>query len=99
MLYTGALGGFVPYRDENLTTSKPNIFIAGDVAGVEEASAAMVEGNLAGLSAAKYLNMDVKDFEDKKADCLSQLAALRSAHAGERIKAGIEQAALEKLTN
>jgi len=59
MQYVGALGGFVPAHDEYLQTSAPDIYIAGDLAGIEEASTAMEEGRLAGKVVAwrlGYLN-------------------------------------------
>ncbi|MCL2573849.1 MAG: FAD-dependent oxidoreductase [Defluviitaleaceae bacterium] len=93
MLYVPALGGYVPYRDENLRTTIPSIFVAGDVAGVEEASSAMVTGRLAGLGAAQYLGYDVIALEAKKEDCLGQLQSLRHGHGG-RILEGIQQASL-----
>jgi NADPH-dependent 2,4-dienoyl-CoA reductase/sulfur reductase-like enzyme len=48
MQYIGALGGFVPVHDKYLQTSVPDIYVAGDLAGIEEASTAMEEGRLAG---------------------------------------------------
>jgi len=94
MLYVPALGGHVPYRDKVLRTTQPNIFVAGDVAGIEEASSAMVTGRLAGLSAAEYLGIDVIAREAKILDCFDQLDSLRRGHGG-RISEGILQATLE----
>ena len=94
MIYVPALGGHVPYRDENLQTSLKNIFIAGDCAGVEEASSAMVEGYLAGLSAAAYLGKRPADFDKKKTELLNQLEGLRGGHSGEKLRAGLEKAML-----
>ena len=48
-------GGQVPIVDEHGETSVPGIFAAGDVSGIEEASSAMIEGRIAGLSAAHFL--------------------------------------------
>ena len=48
-------GGQVPVVDAQGETSLPGIFAAGDVSGIEEASSAMIEGRIAGLSAAHYL--------------------------------------------
>jgi len=56
MQFVPVLGGYVPFRDENMRTSIKNIFITGDVDGIEEASAAMVAGRLAGLCAAAQLS-------------------------------------------
>ncbi len=45
------LGGLVPIRTKYLETSVPGLFIAGDASGIEEATTAMIEGEIAGLSA------------------------------------------------
>lgn len=45
-------GGLVPKTDEYGQTSIPGIFAAGDVAGIEEASSAMIGGRIAGIAAA-----------------------------------------------
>ena len=55
MAYIGELSGHVPIVDRYLATTNPRVYSAGDVAGVEEASSAMVEGRLAGYSAALSL--------------------------------------------
>lgn len=55
IVYEPALGGFVPWHDENMQTSVPGLYVAGDVAGVEEASVAMEEGRLAGVAVAESL--------------------------------------------
>lgn len=45
-------GGLVPVLNEYGETSISGIFAAGDVAGIEEASSAMIQGRIAGLAAA-----------------------------------------------
>lgn len=91
MKFVPQLSGSVPVRNENYETTVENIFVAGDIAGVEEASAAMVEGYLAGLCAAAKLGHKADDFEARKADYMEQLSSLRSGPVGEKILAGIEQ--------
>lgn len=49
------LGGHVPVHDRDMQTSQRGIYVAGDLAGVEEASTAMEEGKLAGISVAQSL--------------------------------------------
>ena len=90
MKFVPALGGHVPIRDMYAQTSKPGIFVAGDAGGVEEASSAMVGGELAGLAAAEYLGYIIHDIAARKHDCLEQLASLRHGPAGERIAAGVK---------
>ncbi|MDF2520265.1 MAG: pyridine nucleotide-disulfide oxidoreductase [Clostridia bacterium] len=94
MKYIPELGGHVPVRDKDLQTSIKGVYVAGDVAGVEEASSAMVEGRLAGLCAAKALGHATADFEELHNDCIEQLNSLRSGHVGEKIRKGLEQVAM-----
>ncbi|MEO0129109.1 MAG: NAD(P)/FAD-dependent oxidoreductase [candidate division WOR-3 bacterium] len=53
--YVPDLGGNVPYYNEDLQTSRPHIFVAGDLASIEEASTAMLEGKIAGARAYEYI--------------------------------------------
>ncbi len=53
--YLPELGGFLPVHDGNMQTSIPDIYIAGDLAGIEEASTAMEEGRIAGIAASLAL--------------------------------------------
>jgi thioredoxin reductase len=81
--YIPQLGGLTPIHDENMETSVPGLFVAGDVAGVEEASTAMEEGRLAGIAAARDLGyMDGGKFEKMKWDINQRLRALRSGPFG-----------------
>ncbi|MDW7671888.1 MAG: FAD-dependent oxidoreductase [Bacillota bacterium] len=89
--FVASLSGFVPVRDENMMTTKQGIFVAGDVGGIEEASSAMVEGYLAGLSAAEWLGYVSEDIGNMKADLKEQLRSLRSGPEGARIREGIAQ--------
>ncbi|MEZ0393470.1 MAG: FAD-dependent oxidoreductase [Desulfurococcaceae archaeon] len=47
MKYVPELGGLAPVRTWNMETSVPNVFVAGDASGVEEATAAFIEGEIA----------------------------------------------------
>ena len=91
MKFIPQLGGHVPVRDENMQTTVSNIYVAGDVGGVEEASAAMVEGKLAGLCAADSLGYTNPGYEELKQQALKQLNELRSGPAGEKIRSGIQK--------
>ncbi len=91
MKYVPQLGGHVPIRDENLETSVPGIFVAGDVGGIEEASSAMVEGRLAGLNAANSLKYFREDYDELRKDCIEQLNSLRAGPVGEKILNGLSK--------
>lgn len=78
-----ALGGVVPLHDENMRTTNPDIYVAGDIAGVEEASTAMEEGRLAGTAAAQALGyLSESRAERTKAGIRERMAALRSGKFG-----------------
>lgn len=71
-------GGYVPICKENGETSIPGIFAAGDVSGIEEASSAMIEGKIAGLSAAEYLGfLDSNNYHEKIQELEMDLSSLR----------------------
>lgn len=89
MHYIPQLGGFVPERDENLETTAPGVYVAGDVSCIEEATAAMIEGSIAGLSAAIATGMNHPDTLKKKEEAIGQLVNLRSGKTGEKIRNGL----------
>ena len=70
-------------------TRVPGLYVAGDVAGVEEASAAMVEGNLVGLAAAARLGYGGREAERRRAAYLEELRELRCGPMGQKIRDGI----------
>ncbi|MDY2736898.1 hypothetical protein, partial [Intestinibacter sp.] len=73
------------------------IYVAGDVTGVEEASSAMEEGNLAGVCAAYSLGYLTDDEKDKLvAEINDRLNTLRSGYFGERRRAS-KQKQLEDM--
>ncbi|UCF98656.1 MAG: FAD-dependent oxidoreductase [Spirochaetaceae bacterium] len=77
-LHVPDLGGFMPLHGANMETSHGGVYIAGDIAGVEEASSAMEEGRLAGLSAAASLGYVCQPVaERRKREIAESLAALR----------------------
>ncbi len=89
MKYIPELGGYVPVRDEDMRTSREDIFVAGDVAGIEEATSAMLEGTIAGTEAARSLGYPVEDDELEKAK--SYLNQLRAGPTGKKIRIGLEK--------
>ncbi|MEC9489031.1 MAG: FAD-dependent oxidoreductase [Halanaerobium sp.] len=88
MLYIPELGGYVPWRDDELRTSRQDIYVAGDAAGVEEATSAILEGELVGLAVAESLNYSVKSSKGLIKD---KLASLRSGPMGEKVRQGLSR--------
>ncbi len=71
-------GGYIPECDEYGATSVPGIFAAGDVAGIEEASSAMIEGRIAGAAIANYLGyLDADGLKEKEKSLENALGSLR----------------------
>lgn len=78
-----SMGGFVPDHNERMETSVPGIYVAGDIAGVEEASTAMEEGRLSGLSAAASLGyLNSGEYTEKSREVWTRLDSLRSGPFG-----------------
>ncbi len=78
-------GGHVPLHDENMETTVKGLYVAGDVTGVEEASSAMEEGNLAGVSAAYALGfLSESQAKEQKDEINDRLGVLRSGFFGEK---------------
>ncbi|GHU75831.1 hypothetical protein FACS1894188_07420 [Clostridia bacterium] len=55
MTFNKERGGRAPVVNERGATTVDGIFAAGDISGVEEATSAMIEGRIAGASAAYFL--------------------------------------------
>ena len=71
-------GGFVPKCDETGATSIPGIYAAGDVAGIEEASSAMIEGRMSGAAIAEFLGYtDSASREKREEELEKSLDSLR----------------------
>lgn len=96
MKYVPELGGTVPLLDAFRETTVPGLFCAGDASGIEEASAAIVGGKLAGLSAARFLEKPLPGDALLREDLLSQLKILRSGPFGAKIRAGAAKAEVER---
>lgn len=60
--YDAPLGGWVPEHNELMETSVEGVFVAGEVAGIGGAHAAMAEGEIAGLAAAERIGLRTSSF-------------------------------------
>ncbi len=94
MAYIPELCGYVALRDENMRTSQHHIYIAGDVAGIEEASSAMIEGEVAGLNAAASLGLYHTHYHRLNLTFHRELAQLRHNQVSAAITRGISKATL-----
>jgi len=91
MKYVSSLGGLVPMIDHHHETTVKNIFVAGDVCGVEEASSAIVEGYYTGLLVSERLGYKHNNFDELYIDFKSQLENLRSGPFGEKTRLGLKE--------
>ena len=88
MAYVAELGGRVPLHDERMETTVAGIYVAGDCAGIGEASTAILEGRLAALAVLERMGRDVgRD----KAEAQASLIRLRAGPFGARPRQGKEK--------
>lgn len=84
MKYMESLGGYVPIHNASMETTKPSVYVAGDVTGVEEANTAMEEGRLAGIAIAQKLEkLPDKEADQLKTEIRQRLEHLRLGTFGE----------------
>ena len=76
-------GGYIALHDNSMMTIKKGIFVAGDSSGIEEASTAMIEGKIAGVSAAYMLGYD-KDAKKIKKEYTEEIKRLRAGPFGKK---------------
>ena len=85
MVEIPSLGGVLPLHDEDMCTTNPDVYIAGDISGVEEASTAMEEGRLAGIAAAEALGYLSTECAAQEKDAIrARLNTLRSGDFGQK---------------
>lgn len=75
--YSHSVGGWHPVHDSEMQTNVRGLYVAGDVAGVEEASIALDEGHLAGIAAARALGSGSSDDSREIKAIRERLAELR----------------------
>lgn len=82
--YLADLGGHIPIHNERMETTVKNLYVGGDITGIEEASTAMEEGRLAGLEIARSLGCLTEGEAGKRRDEIdSRLRDLRKGPFGE----------------
>jgi thioredoxin reductase len=96
-MYLPEIGGSIPVHDENMETSQPGIYVAGDLAGIEEASTAIEEGRLAGISIAERLGyIDMQTATEKKETIWARLHELRGGPFGVSRRSAKNQIMMER---
>lgn len=86
MRFIPSLGGYVAEHDATMKTSHDSMYVAGDISGIEEASAAMVEGKIAGVAAAAAVTGE--NLTERISAHQEQLARLRKGPFGEKVREG-----------
>jgi thioredoxin reductase len=77
------LGGFLPIHNDDMETTVSGIYVAGDIAGIEEASTAIEEGRLAGIAIAESLGfLNADEAKEKKRSILDRSEQLRAGPFG-----------------
>ena len=97
MRYVPALGGSVPTRNSRMQCSNKDVFVAGDVAGIEEASSAMLEGTIAGISIAEDMGVSSADMLQQKKVADQYLSAMRDGDTGSKIRFGLSKVEVEHV--
>ena len=88
MEFVAELGGYAAWHDRNMRTSLENVYVAGDASGIEEASTAMLEGRIAGISAAVGLQKGGAGVIERRAELRKRLEKLRGGPFGAKPRAG-----------
>ncbi len=89
--YVRELGGNVPLLDEGYRTTVDKVYACGDVANIEEASSAMVEGRITGIHAARDLGHEVENAGFRIKALQHELYDLRGGPPGEKVRQGIKK--------
>lgn len=88
-MYIPELGGYVPVRDERMRTTNQDVFVAGDLSSIEEATTAMIEGKIAAMQIAEDLSGSDLEVEISKE--LKTLDIFRSGPKSVKIRSGLEK--------
>lgn len=88
MKYIPELGGLVPLRTPYMETSVENVFVAGDLAAIEEATTAFIEGWIAGYSILIKAYGTKEEYLTKRENLVRMLYEYRSAPVSEKVRKG-----------
>ncbi len=88
MVYVPELGGHVAWHNEYMQTTLCNVYLAGDVSGIEEASTAMLEGRVAGAHAAAQVLGPNPEATQVLTESQSELSSIRKGPFGDKAASG-----------
>lgn len=86
--YIHELGGFVPLVNDQYETTLKQVYACGDVTGIEEASSAMVEGQMVGLIAAFKLGHVAPNLTKRVTELKQELKTLRMGPHAKKLRDG-----------
>jgi len=89
--FSPELGGFVARRTKFMEI-KDGLYVAGDVSGIEEATTAMLEGEIVGVHASLTLGYALPNDKEQLTSWVKRLDEERSGPFGEKIRRGLENA-------
>lgn len=90
MVCVAELGGNVAWHNENMETSEPGIYVAGDASGIEEASTAMLEGRIAGACAYESIYGENNTAQTIITEAKKELKEIRQGPFGTKPRLGKE---------
>jgi sarcosine oxidase subunit alpha len=90
-IFSPELGGFVAKRTKFMEITD-DIYVAGDVSGIEEATTAMLEGQIVGVHASLTSGYGLPNDEEQLNAWIKRLEEERSGPFGEKIRKGLENA-------
>lgn len=93
--YVPELGGHVVIRDSRMETTIRGIFVAGDSAGIEEATTAMLEGKIAGIGAALGAGVASPEWLKEIEKAQKELEEFRSGPFGSKVLEGLKKVVVE----
>ncbi|KXB05378.1 hypothetical protein AKJ50_01105 [candidate division MSBL1 archaeon SCGC-AAA382A13] len=77
--YQKSLGGWIPIHNKNMETTLNGVYLAGDVSGIEEATAAISEGRIAAASIGEKCDQKSKKARKIKRKEFKHLEKLRDS--------------------
>jgi sarcosine oxidase subunit alpha len=96
--YIPEAGGYVAIHNMEMETSVKGIYVAGDSSGIEEASTAMLEGKIAGLSASISLTGRDSSTTAKMEEYIKTLEEMRRGPFGSKAREA-KRKILEEASN